>query len=292
LQLTSQHPGQTKLPATLFEFRLRLLTGWLTGNSWPSPDDVGAAARDSWDRFSFPDRCVRKLAEIGLGIRDVPDLDQLIVALLREAHHQAANVEPDDDLERKALVLLMKYQPAHQPWRDLYVNVCRELDDLLKRESAQMRDSDDLSVVQLALLIQAYLEPLEDPELRAAYYARATPAVKSEERQTIVTEAELRLASGEMHTCWNLLHDHLAWAAEPPPGILQLRFLDVARRCADKDPSLDGNVGRLTEQLQRLLRQYAHRFVKTVSGSNERRLAQQIERRVMGLFEVASSAKV
>ena len=156
-------PGNRARPETLFEFRLRLLLGWLTDDSWPLPDDLSPTARNNWNDFDRPERCVLELARIGLGIKNISDLDQLIVALLREAHHQLGCVKRDAETRRNTLSLLMKYQPTSPTWRDLYAGVCLELDDLREKQLSEPRmESIDLSFAELSLILQSNLEWLDD----------------------------------------------------------------------------------------------------------------------------------
>lgn len=290
LTLVSAESNKPSPPATYFEFHLRLFLGWLTGDSYTPPDKVGELARQNWEKYTFPERVIFKLAKIGGPIKDIPELDRLNVALLREAYYQVANLHPNDRAERESLELLMDYEPRQPYWRELYGNVCQELADLIRREAEQMQARGQVDYVQIAMTIQEYLGPLENPEVRLAYYKSVEEAVR--ERISTNNEAATKLASGETMECWNLLEKYLTWPDGVPATILQLHMVHMARECALKEPSLAAHVTPLTHQLEDLLVKFAQHFVKSISAAHEKEVAERVEERVLGLFRGTRTAAV
>jgi hypothetical protein len=290
-ELLFQQPPAS-LPATLLEFRLRLLVGWLTGDSYSKPDDLRQVSAEKVPFFCHIEHCIFSLAEAGLPIPDIPDLDALTAALLELIYRSAVSVRPIHEKERQALRWLMIYRPRTQRWRDLYIGVCKELESLLEREAHQLNGAGEVGIIRIAFEIQTYLDPLEDSELRRAYYAHAGLTLqKIEDWKILLTDAEQKLSRGEIQACWDKIKEELAWDDLAAVTMQQLQLLDLALRCASGDSTLQEQVAVLQRRRDHLLDRYARRFLHTVKGKDEKELVERIARRVSDLLASADKEK-
>jgi hypothetical protein len=291
--VTGEDGSPGPAPQTVYEFRVRLLLGWLTGNSWAAPGDVPNKS-DLWGRFCKPGDTVVALAMIGAQIRGIPELDEIVSALLEQTWRYASHIKPNDRLEHDALELLKDvYRHADPAWRERYIEVCSELAELMEREAEQSRGYDNVNFVDLVSRIESYLLPLLDPEARDKYNRNGSLGGDDARRQgELLDEARKLLDSGDSAECWVLLEPLLQTPEDRSVSILDLRILDTAQRCAARDPRLERQIPLLNHRMRELVVRYAEYFATAIRGEEAREVARRIANHVLHIVRLQSSAAV
>ncbi|MGE0594136.1 MAG: hypothetical protein AB7G23_19435 [Vicinamibacterales bacterium] len=264
-------------PATTYEFVLRLVLGWVTGDSYLPPEHVAAAAEGRWARLTNPQSCLFAMAWAGLPIPDVPHLDALMRELLASLHHHYHVAEPNDEAEREALLLLMRYQPGEPRWRELYMEVVDELEALLERERHALRTGATLDALAILQQVHTFLSPLEDPQVVADLVEDAQVLVPLEaHRQALLESSAAHVANQQHDTAWQLLQEYLAAPDPPQPTFTHVRLLHTGSACADRLPGREREAQALRRRFEHQATRYVQRFASTIPEARGRQLAERV----------------
>ncbi|NOT45993.1 MAG: hypothetical protein HOP14_15435 [Acidobacteria bacterium] len=263
-------------PVTTYEFMVRLVLGWVTDDAYLPPERVAEAARGRWSRFSNP-RSLFAIAEAGLSIPDVPQLDLLVGELIGSLHYHFQVAKPNDEAEREALQLLMRYQPGEPRWRELYMEVVDELEALLERERHALRAGAALDALAILQQVHTFLSPLEDPQVVADLVEDAQLLVPLEaHRQALLESSAAHVASQHHDTAWQLLQDYLSAPDPPQPTFTHVRLLHTGGACADRLPGRERDAQALRRRFEHQATLYVQRFASTIPEARGRLLAQRV----------------
>jgi hypothetical protein len=282
LALETSDPRTVAPPRTWCEYRVRQLLGWFTGDSYAQADVVAGRVAGRWKKFTRPHESLFILAEAALDMPEMRPLDAIIIAFLQALHQHVAHDVPIDDIQRRTLALLIRYEPETPRWRELYLDVSAEIEALLEREAAHLDDRGNVNCLALLLTAQSYLEPLQSSSLVQAFeHQDATFADAQREREAILAECESALKAGLHADGWDLLQDYLSAGDPVPVTFLHIRVLDLADRCAAGAPALHDHRAAIHRRLETQALEYVRRFASTIPEQR----GQELARRVLALLQ-------